>query len=97
MENIKVTNVKFRFRRNGQSPNVIANVSITLNNAITIDHVRFGYNKKFDEYFLQFPSLLLEGEFYSYIRLELNTRLIIIKAVEDQYKSLVEKGLWKTA
>lgn len=97
MGNLEVTKVRFRFRRKEQSPNVIANVSITLNNAITIDHIRFTYNKEFDRYVLRFPSLKFEGELYSFINLELSTRLMMIKAVEEQYKSLVEKGLWRTA
>ena len=94
MEDLKITHVKFRFRKKTQSLNVIANVTIQLNNIITIEDIRFLYNPVGDFYSIQMPSRKVNGEYYSVVSVSDDLRKIIIDSIKKQYEWMQSSRLW---
>lgn len=94
MSNLKVTNVKFRFRKKKQSKNLIANIDIAINGELFIRSMKFVQSTQGYTY-VQFPSHKVDGEFYNIVTASVELRAIINQAVAERWNYMKSIGLWK--
>lgn len=90
--------VKFRHRKPAQSPLVIANCDINIDNNIVVGGVRFLYNPSVDLYTLQMPARRTpDGDYYPIVEFNNDTKNFITDEVTKQYLFLKARGLWKAS
>lgn len=95
MDELKISNIHFRFRRASQSDRVVANVDILLNNMVGIQGVRLFYNSEYKVYSIHFPCIKVKDSFYEFIKMTRAVRTSILNAIVSQYLDLKSKGLWE--
>lgn len=94
---MKVTCVKFHFKRPTQSESVIANCDITLDNALILSGLKFCKRQDGKGYILNMPRHKGENNKYYTYSFFINNKLRdeVLEDVVNAYECRRAKGLWK--
>lgn len=79
MDKFEVTDIRFHRRREKQSERIIANVSITLNNMMTIHDIKFVRHK--DEYIMMLPTKKYDYGYFTLIQIHRDLREYLKDAI----------------
>jgi DNA-binding cell septation regulator SpoVG len=93
-KSVVITRVKFYKKGFCQYANTIANCSITLNNELSIDGIKFCRSKINGECYIHVPSRNIGGIFISNVNISSKLKRKITRAILDKYKYLKFQGLW---
>lgn len=90
----KVSKVLFHRRYEGQPDYILANVSIVLNDELSLNEMRFAKKRDDDGFTVMFPKWGAMRRFY-YFPFNNDLKLCIEKAVIERYEQLKAEGKWR--
>lgn len=90
---IEISSIKFSPKDPQQlGGSLLCNVSVCINNFITIERIRLSYSFRLGQYFVYFPSFKLEGKFSPYVIMDSEIKEKITEGIISQYKRMLAIG-----